>query len=88
VLLAHFNRDAGPGQPHELSERRIRAARATGQRWNKARHGRVAVTVKRTQIDRVDSPASWAITCGNCGADRRREKSWHTLGVALVPDVD
>jgi hypothetical protein len=32
VRLAHFIRDACPRQPHELGERRVRPARAAGQR--------------------------------------------------------
>jgi hypothetical protein len=34
MLLAHFVSDAGARQPYELRERRIRSARAAGQRRN------------------------------------------------------
>ncbi len=51
MLLAHFVGDASSRQTHELGERRVRPARATGQRGNEAGHGCVAVTVKRAQIN-------------------------------------
>jgi hypothetical protein len=49
ALDPHFIGDAGPRQPHEFGEWRIRPTRAAGQRGNETGHGGVAVTVERAQ---------------------------------------
>jgi hypothetical protein len=58
---------------------------------NVARHGHVAVTVERAQIDRVDGPARRAaypkkpIPGSDGSADGWREQHRHSLGLTLIP---
>jgi hypothetical protein len=90
MLLAHLVRDAGPRQPHEFGERRIRPTRAARQRRNEAGQRGVAVAIKRPQIDVIDHVASWAAhprepkPRGNGGADRRRH--FHSISTTTSRD--
>ena len=61
VLDPHLVGDAGFGQAHELSERRVRPARAAGQRRDQARDRGVAVSVERAQVNVPSGAAGRAI---------------------------
>jgi len=94
IFLTHFVGDACAGQPYQLSKGRIRPARAARQRGNEAGHGRIRVTIKPTQINRADHPASRAshpqepIACSDGRADCGREQHRQCLRLALVPSGD
>jgi hypothetical protein len=51
VLDPHLVGDAGFGQAHNLSEWRMRPARAAGQRRNEARDRCIAVAIESAQIN-------------------------------------
>jgi hypothetical protein len=61
VLDPHLVGDAGFGQAHELSERRVRPARAAGERRDQARDRGVAVPVQRAQVNVPSGAAGRAV---------------------------
>jgi hypothetical protein len=85
VLDPHFVGDAGFEQAHEFGERRVRPARAAGQRRDQARDRTVAVSVERAQVNVSRGAAGRAIQQGlSPRAALEAEKGWSRVDQCRV----